>query len=148
VKEEMNSVRQPPRIGKITLCSAVFCVIGGILALFLLHSDREVRVRIAVMNQGKEVGFLNLGESRWFGAAFEIFPAGDHARTVASGNAGSTVVVPPGNYDIEVSYSNGEYVKLKELQGIVIHHDFRTAVELDLPPDEFRPPLTGNPWRP
>ncbi len=77
---------------------------------------------VTVTNGGKDVGEQ---------ASVHYYPAGNHASSTAVNYSAGQVTLPPGNYDIDINFSNGSVNKEIWLNNQGISGNFTKTVELN-----------------
>lgn len=108
----------------------------------------EAQVSIAITNQGHIVRAINLGESRWSGAAYELFKRGEHVQPVATAGSGETVLVAAGQYDLKLEYSDGRIAQEKWVTDVSLHDRYQQSIELNVPESAVGPQSMRNTWEP
>ncbi|MFN8389808.1 MAG: hypothetical protein U0136_05925 [Bdellovibrionota bacterium] len=128
---------------------AVLLAVGAaaILAARTRHQE-EILFTLVVTDKGTPVRFINLGESRWSGAAYSVFAEDSHDAPLASADSGDPVQVRPGRYDLEVSWSDGQHVRQRWMEHLEIKRSMLQTFELNLPTGELGTQKLENTWQP
>jgi len=131
--------------------AVVSLLIAGVGVFYLLlHFGNfgAATLTVNVMNNGRLIHAVNLGEARWSGAAYQVYPVDDRNRIVAEANSGHSVALSHGTYVVKVLFSDGETVHEQWLEPIELKEEYSWNVPLDVPASAFGQQKLSNSWRP
>ena len=137
-----------PRVTFVRALLALIIVASGLFFFIRAESSDESTLTINVMNNGRLIHAVNLGEARWSGAAYQVYSKSDRSRLIAEANSGHGVVLPHGEYVVKLIFSDGENVHEQWLEPLEFQNTDVRDVHLDVPASAFGPQQLKNSWRP